>query len=311
MTARPQILHIGFSKCASTYLRSLFRDHPSIHLVFKSGFFTPFLAKDMTFADYQMLFRDQDGIVNVESDEHLTLPGVHPTLGVRTTELNEFAQVADQIREYLPDVKIIMVVRSQASLLVSRYSEYLVLGGSLSFEDFARELLADRNGDNRWYQNYYRRMITILENRFPRSNLLVLLQEAMREDTPRMTAEICSFMGLKDDLRLREGLKRERRSLSYAAMKLLAWINRLLVRRPSFGGAPPTTRVPLIVFRNVVRAIRALDYFLVARVSPPSSRVLSPVRSRAILGHFREDNLALQEYFRRDLTALGYLSREP
>src|SRR5688572_27408094 len=72
----PEVLHIGFSKCASTYLRALFRSQSRVHMVFKSGFFTPFLAKDMSFEQYQSLFRDEDGIVNVESDEHLTLPGV-------------------------------------------------------------------------------------------------------------------------------------------------------------------------------------------------------------------------------------------
>jgi hypothetical protein len=129
-TARrhPQVLHIGFSKCASSYLRALFRAQPSIHMVFKSGFFTPLVSGAMTFAQYQSLFRNEDDILNVESDEHLTLPGVHPHLGVRSTTLREFEAVVDKIKEYTPDVKIMMVVRNQASLIVSRYSEFLIGG---------------------------------------------------------------------------------------------------------------------------------------------------------------------------------------
>ena len=166
----PQVLHIGFSKCASTYLRALFRSQPRIHMVFKSGFFTPFLAKDMTFEQYQSMFRDEDGIVNVESDEHLTLPGVHPELGIRTTTLEQVEKVADSIRDHLPDVRILMVVRNQASLIVSRYSEYLITGGSLGFEDFADRLMGDGEGHNLHYQNHYSRIIDIFESRFPRGH---------------------------------------------------------------------------------------------------------------------------------------------
>jgi len=307
MKRAPQVLHIGFSKCASTYLRSLFRAHPSVHLVFKSGFFTPFLETEMTFPEYQSLFLDSPGIVNVESDEHLTLPGVHPTLGVRTTNLAEFERVAERIREYLPDIRIIMVIRNQASLIVSRYSEYLITGGSLSFDRFADELLGDTSGGNVWYQNYYCRMIGMLEQRFPRDHILVLLQEAMREDASTTASTIAEFIGLHDTLKLRDGLRSERRSLSAAGMRLLASINGRIIRRPSFGGAPPATRVPLFVFRNVVRAVRACDYYALARISPKSSAVMTADRSRRILAHFREDNLRLQEYFGRDLAALGYL----
>lgn len=307
MIRNPQVLHIGFSKCASTYLRALFRAHPDIHLVFKSGFFTPFFAKGITFADYQRHFRVDAGVVNVESDEHLTLPGVHPTLGVRATNLDEFKGVADRIRDHLPDVKIIMVIRNQASLIVSRYSEYLITGGSLEFEEFADELLGESTGSNLWYQNYYRRMIAILEDRFPRDQLLVLMQEVMREDTSATVARILRFMGLNEKTPLRDGLRSERRSLSLTGMKLLANLNRHLVRRASIGGEPPETRVPLPVFRNVVRAVRALDYYAIGHISRKSYAVMTERRSRRILAQFRADNLALQDYFGRDLSALGYL----
>ncbi len=310
MSGNPQVLHIGFSKCASTYLRALFRAHPGIHLVFKSGFFTPFLAEDMTFEEYQKLFRQDHDILNVESDEHLILPGIHPVLGVRATSLGEFALVADRIRSFLPDVRIVMVIRNQPSLIVSRYSEFLIAGGSLSFEEFADELLGKGAGQNLWYQNYYRQLIGILEDRFPRANLLILLQEAMRGDTRRTAADISRFLGLRDDLQLQEGLRSERRSLSLAGMTLLAWMNKLTVTRPSFGGAPPTTRIPLSMFQNLVRAVRALDYYVLAHISPSSSKVLTADRAREILDYFRKDNLALQDYFGLDLAPLGYLAEE-
>lgn len=310
MPRNPQVLHIGFSKCASTYLRAIFRAHPRIHLVFKSGFFTPFLAPELTFADYQRLFHDGPGVVNVESDEHLTLPGVHPTLGVRTTNLDEFARVADRIRACLPDVKLIMVIRNQVSLLVSRYSEYLITGGSLGFESFAAALLGSAPGDNLWYQNHYRQLVAILEERFPPDQLLVLMQEAMRDETAATVTQVLEFIGLDVAGHLQDGLRSERRSLSYAGMHLLAFLNRPLVRHSSFGGAPPDTRVPLSLFRNIVRGVRALDYYALGSLSPKSSAVMTDVLARRILAQFRDDNLALQDYFGMDLTRFGYLDAD-
>jgi len=310
MKRHPQVLHIGFSKCASTYLRALFRAHPKIHLVFKSGFFTPFLAKEMTFADYQAFFCNEVAKINIESDEHLTLPGIHPELGVRTTNLAEFARVADRIRRFLPEVKIIVIIRNQASLIVSRYSEFLITGGSLSFEAFASKLMGEDGRENIFYQNYYSEIIKILEERFPRSNLLILLQEAMREDTRRTAITISQFIGLGDILTLTRGLRAERRSLSLAGMQLLRWLNKYLIRRPSMGGAPPISRVPMFVFRNVVRLVRGIDYFGLGRVSRGAASVLEAEHRKGILAHFHDDNLRLQDYFARELRSLGYFSAE-
>lgn len=307
----PQVLHIGFSKCASTYLRAVFRAQPRVHLVFKSGYFTPFLSMDMTFEQYQAHFRSDDQIVNVESDEHLTLPGIHPELGVRSTSLEQFEAVADQIKSMLPDVRIVMVVRNQASLMVSRYSEFLITGGSLAFEDFASRLLADEHGVNRHFQNYYARIISILEQRFPKKNLLVMMQEAMRENPEATDRAIADILTLERLEPMKKGLRSERRSLSAAGLWLLRHLNRMLVIRSSVGGEAPETRVPLFIYRNIVRVVRALDYYLLRPFSADASVVLTSDLRSEILAHFRDDNIALQGYYGRDLTSLGYLDISP
>jgi hypothetical protein len=307
MRKNPQVLHIGFSKCASTYLRALFRGHPRVHLAFKTGYFTPFLAATMTFQQYQEYFSDDPRTINVESDEHLTLPGIHPVLGVRATNLGQFAEVADRIRDALPDVRLIMVVRNQASLIVSRYSEYLIQGGSLSFDDFADALLGRTIGRNDHFQNYYFQIVRLLEQRFSREQLLVLLQEEMRDDTPATIERISRFCGLDTPLAIRKGMLSERRSLSVAGMRLLAALNRVLVRQSSIGGAPPRTRVPLVAYLTVVKAVRALDYYLLRHMSADARSLLTKERVRDIQAAFASDNLDFQTHMARDLVRLGYL----
>lgn len=305
---RPHAIHIGFSKCASTYVRALLRGDPGVFLVFKSGYFTPFLNLDMDFAAYQDLFLAGRDKVCVESDEHLTLPGYHPEIGVRTTTMREFEEVAERISKELPDVKLLMIIRNQASLIVSRYSEYLISGGSLEFPRFVETLMGDGNSPNIHYQNHYFEIIRILEARFPKPNLLVLLQEEMRADTSGVAAGISRFLGLPHPLALRKGMLSERQSLSYAGMKLLRAINRLLVRRSSVAGAPPDTVVPAFLYRNVSRAVRGFDYYLLARFSPKASRVLTDDDRKRILDHFRQDNERLQAHLGRSLERLGYFA---
>jgi hypothetical protein len=199
-----------------------------------------------------------------------------------------------------------MVIRNQASLIASRYSEYLITGGSLEFEDFVTTLMGGPGRENVHYQNYYSRIIELLEERFPRSQLLVLLQEAMRGDTAKTAAVLARFMKLDGELVLKRGLLAERRSLSIAGMSLLRSLNRYLVRRPSFGDVPPDTRIPLGAFRLAVRFVRALDYFVLSRLFASSSTILDRERRNAILEHFRDDNLRLQSRMGRELVSLGY-----
>lgn len=200
-----------------------------------------------------------------------------------------------------------MVVRNQASLIVSRYSEYLIGGGKLMFEDFAFRLMDDGAGQNLHYQNYYARLISILQSRFPEEQLLVLLQEAMRQDEARTSTTISSFLGLDRLQDMKKGLQSERRSLSLAGMRTLRILNQAFVKRASIGSAPPTVRVPLSVYRFVVKVVRAIDFYILSHVSTEPSVLLTPGHRSAVLAHFREDNIRLREYFPADLRALGYL----
>ena len=129
----------------------------------------------------------------------------------------------------------------------------------------------------------------------------------MREDEPRLTRTISRFAGLKDNLGRTKGLRSERRSLSFVGMSLLRWVNQKLVVKPGFGGGPPTTRLPYFVYRNIGRAVRALDYYVLARVSPASAHALTPALRHLLMAHFEEDNRKLQAYFGSDLVKYGYL----
>lgn len=308
----PDVLHIGFSKCGSSYLRSLFRALPSAKLVWKSGFFTPDLYtpnknRPTSLAEYQGMFARGDGILNVESDEHLAMPSVHPVLGIRATNLQEFERLVRSIATILPSVKIIMVFRNQPSLLVSRYSEYLIAGGTLEFNDFMSTLIGKNDAKNDFFQNFYRQMIEILERNFSKNQLLIIAQEEMATDMAMIGLRIVNFLGIRHPVSIKPNFLSERKSLSVGGMQVLRIINKLLVSNPSFAGAPPCTKCPTLIYRNMVRGIRILDLLLLKRLSQPASSIMSEENRLYLLSHFREDNLRLKDVVKLDLAAMGYI----
>jgi hypothetical protein len=107
---------------------------------------------------------------------------------------------------------------------------------------------------------------------------------------------------------LKKGLRSERRSLSLAGLAILRLLNRLFVRQSSVGGEPPNTRIPLSVYRILVKAVRAIDFYVLGHLSHGSVELLTEPRRQAILAHFRDDNLKLQKYFGRELASFGYLA---
>jgi hypothetical protein len=89
-SSRPDALHVGFSKCASTFLQNFFQGHPGIFLVNQSHFFAPFETGNYDRGEkgYLDLFSDaQPDQVKLESDEHICLPLFHPVLAAAATTL--------------------------------------------------------------------------------------------------------------------------------------------------------------------------------------------------------------------------------
>ena len=151
-------------------------------------------------------------------------------------------------------------------------------------------------------------MIKILEKYFPKQNLLFLTQEEMRKNLEAVSTKIREFISLNGDFELKKGFRSQRKGLSVGAIKILSFLNGFFVNTPSFGGEPPDTKVPHFAYKNLVRVIRVLDFFLLSRFSTKSSSMLDEELKRAILSQFHEDNLNLQSYFDKELIRSFYLN---
>ena len=330
MSSLPNVVHVGFSKCASTFLRSFFSEHPQTFLVSEAHFFAPFerchydRGKDY----YESLFRESlGGQLRVESDEHIVLPLLHPVLRAAATTIEAVEEASERVKETVPHAKIILVIRNQLDLMLSRYGEYVMSGRDIGFEEFVDEFLCSTTDQVNYFQNYYSKVINILRSDFSDKNVLILLQEELHRDERSNVEQLCRFLdipilpmdretsrSLKRFLSLdvfrvvaRSGRRSKNTGLSLLGIRIMRLWNRLLVVEPEEAYyKKATARLPYVFYKFGVRAIRVLDYYLPSRLKGNKKTLFTPRVVEKIRKEFGEDNRRLGELLSRKLVPLGY-----
>ena len=305
----PDALHIGFSKCASTFLQAYFEEHSSVFLVNQSHYFAPFAFSRYPNGDedYRRLFQDaQTRQIKLESDEHILLPLFHPVLESAATTLESVAEVSARIKSIAPGARIIMVIRNQTDLLVSRYSEYILGGGKFDFDEFTGEFLDCSEDGVNYYQNYYSKIAKIFQADFSTDRVLVLLQEDLARDE-RSTIELLSNF-LEVDIRRpsQRGMISRRVGLSSLGIRVVRAFNKVVVTRPKRSFNEAEVRIPFLLYKIIQRALRILDFYLPKALKGEKNSILTDAVKARISKEFREDNKDLAVLLSKDLARLGY-----
>ena len=309
MVSFPEVLHVGFSKCASTFLQTFFEDHQAIFLVNQSHFFAPFEFSnyDSGQEEYYGLFdKAADRQVKLESDEHIVLPLFHPTLAAAATTIDSIAEVSRRIKSVNENARIILVIRNQGDLIVSRYSEYILGGGKDDFNFFVEEFLKCSKDGINYYQNYYAEIMEIFRHDFGGENVLVLLQEELSRDEGRTIDRLCTFIGVQLQQPKRRGSISRRVGLSNLGIKVVRRMNRALVIRQEMSYQKARTRIPYLLYKIVQRLLRVLDYYLPKWLKGDKNEILTATLKTRLRNEFREDTARLSVLLEKDLSSLGY-----
>lgn len=306
---KPDAVHIGFSKCASTFLQAFFEEHPAVFLVNQSHYFAPFAYSSFPRGeeDYFRLFEGaQAEQVKLESDEHILLPLFHPVLEAAATTLDSVAEVSARIKSILPDAKIIIVIRNQSGLIVSRYSEYILGGGRCDFEEFLSEFLRCSIDGVNYFQNYYSKIIRIFHADFSADNVLVLLQEELGRDEQSTIEQLSKFLEIDARRPSQRGMVSRRVGLSILGIRVVRVFNKLVVTRPKRSFNEAQVRIPFLLYKVIQRALRILDFYLPKKLKGDKNAVLTEAAAAQIRREFSEDNARLAELLSKDMSELGY-----
>jgi len=289
-----EIIHIGFSKCASTFLQSMFSQSREINYIYKSKRFS-LLDED------RKAFQLIDAKINFESDEHILLPSYHPLLKVRGTKLSDVRRILLNIKRNNSTTKVFLVIRNQVALLRSRYSQYIVGGGGTeSIDSFICTLNGFETPTLDYYENYYCEIINTCTNILGEDNVLVVLFEDLKSDAAIELNRINEFCGVsfaggsKSVLSMRKGL-------SAKASELVRIMNHFVVVEKQDYRGNKRLKLPRTVYTNLIRSIRLVDFF-----SPGSKLLISEKVRARIENKFKSDNERLQNLLGKDIAMLGY-----
>ncbi|MEW6155108.1 MAG: sulfotransferase [Actinomycetota bacterium] len=148
----------------------------------------------------------------------------------------------DRLQDALPQARVLLFVRNQATMVPSLYSEHLRRGGYSSFADYCRGTAPEYAFDPD--RLHYDELLDACRSRFGADRVLVLAHEQLVHEREATLASILEFLrpGLSQ-AGLASSLGRRNRSLSSRGRTVVRHTNRLFVRS-SVNPRPAVAPVP-------------------------------------------------------------------
>lgn len=129
-----------------------------------------------------------------------------------------------RIRELLPDVKLIFMLRNPVDRTYSHYWHRVRKGKAVN--DFEHEI---RYGPNNLHRrSFYKPQLNRYLDTFPRAQVKVILFEEFVEETQRVVNDACSFLGLQTTVSVEEASQHRNPSRVPYFFRLQLWMNRII-----------------------------------------------------------------------------------
>lgn len=310
------LVHIGYQKASSTFLQQrVFLPQYGYWPLFpdrKEGWFLNELLVDppqfkfdadavKAAVDLRMAARPDPGLVPVISAEILV--GIPFDITMGSSKAN-----ADRIAECFPDAKVLIIVREQRSIVLSRYTQYVRGGGTRCIEEFLHKPTDTILARSKWMGVYpaffeYDKLVGYYRSKLGASRVLVLAFEMLKKDSRAYVQKISAFSGANTDT--------ER--IDFSVVKEAIPVNAIGARRVanSFLSNDPdnpfSRLMPAVVYWRATRpAVRMLDV-VARRFNGSAARKRLEARIERILGdHYVASNQRLAEMTGIDLGSYGY-----
>lgn len=159
------LIHIGYRKAASTFLRDWFYFHPALKLHSVDSIAKLSYPKEglqyFVYSEAFLLFKGNDRPRNIEN-------------------LQKFQrEKCKELKQKLNGSKILLITRAPEQCVFSEYSEFIKNGGFKSFNEMKNDSLAQE-----YFIGYYNLnfIIELYEQAFGKENMIVLPMEILEED---------------------------------------------------------------------------------------------------------------------------------
>lgn len=298
------VLHIGRSKCASTYLqRTALPSHPEIDL-----FFAEHKAIFHQYWDYNFAVEPADFLQQLGRQPHWERkPGArvrvfsHETLTGNMATGRGARLIADlTVRAFGNNIRAFIIVREPYAYISSVWNQYVQEGGPLSLKDYLGASYSptwnrDLGCSRLWQTAMNSHLVEYWQQLLGSEQLLVLCMEDLKQDSAAFWKRLYGFLGVDDSFVPPKAVERQGYSLPMLKIKRL--LNRW-VRNPHNPGG----LLPLAVHEQIRGAGRKYGQLIKSR-QKLDPKALAPAEIREAI---RDDNRRLGELLGRDLSLLGY-----
>jgi len=226
------IVHIGFQKCASTFLQE--QIFPNLLGINYKGII------DIT--DPDIYSRPDITPDNIDTSEK-SLYSFEALVGEMGTGIGRYERMVGLKK--MGAKKIIIVIRDLKSHIKSVYKEFIYSGGTLTYNDWLK------SPHCKFYYFQYHRVIKLYQDNFGYENVLVITQNGLLSNPKDAINKIIKFTGalaIKDF-----SLTKVNKGLSYPFIKLMRVLNHF-----TYSYRRSSSFIPKFISSNKVRGVLSI-----------------------------------------------------
>ncbi|MEM8864295.1 MAG: sulfotransferase domain-containing protein [Planctomycetota bacterium] len=291
----PDFFVIGAQKAGSTYLLECLGEHPEIFMPPAEVAFFEDPLYDPAWLDW--------------FEQHFDPAQPGQVIGVKRPNLLGLPECPARLAEHMPELKLVVVLRSPVERAISAYFHYMKTG-LLPLAPLEVGMPRIMRGDVSGYPRasevlefgLYARGLASYDEHFPADRILVTLLDDFRGDSGDALAEAYRFVGVSPDYRP-QAISRRPMGASYSLTRLRLWnaVDRWCRRwtpdRRNFDRPKGLITTPLIKLNQV------LDEYAWKKLLPAKRPQPSPALQSALVDYYRDDLEQLENRLGRDLAA--------
>ncbi len=287
------IAHIGYHKTGTTFLQhNVFPNIEGIKFynvnIEKNSFFKEKICWCPT------LEFDKDAVIKELDISNNTLYSFENFVGFMGKGTYNY-EIAHRLKE-VGFKKIIVAIRRQDKMMESLYRQHVQSGGTLKPNEYLNDVRYFR-----WSFLDYYPLIQLYHDLFGRENVLILLQEELKESSELVTRKILDFCGAKG-VDTKPTNSQTNTSLSVLSIKLLRIINHF-----TYSNLRPSNLISKSISTWKVRTfLKYIDPYSISLISFKKS-FFSDSFMDETLKNFEDSNRKLESEFNINLSKYGYL----
>ncbi len=293
----PNFLIVGAAKAGTTSVHAYLRQHPQVYMcpVKETNFFA-FEGEELNFLGGISSGYLANFVTNI-SDYRAQFQGVNneTAIGEACPSYLYLPKAVERIKYYIPDVKIIVILRDPIERAYSHFLHHL-RDRLVTYTDFeqALKLESQRIADNWWWDYhyvqvglYYQQLKRYFDN-FDRQQIKVALYKDLKADSLAFIQDIFEFVGV--ERQFKPDLSAKHNATGIPRHKALD----TLIKEPNLIKAIYQLLLPATLRQPITAKI--------AQYNPLWKPPLTPEVRHNLLELYREDILKLQKLIQQDLS---------